>query len=50
MKNFKLILLSGAALALIFLPSCSTTRGFGRDLQKVGGNLERQAESTGGTQ
>lgn len=30
-------------LTLSFLSSCNTTRGFGRDVQKVGSGIERQA-------
>lgn len=29
--------------------SCSTTKGFGRDLQKVGDKIETEADRTGGT-
>ncbi len=49
MKNFKLsvILVSAAALALG--NSCSTTKGFGQDLQKVGSRLENSANESGGT-
>jgi len=32
-----------AVLTLSFLSSCNTTRGFGRDVQKVGSKIERQA-------
>ncbi len=32
------------AAAGIFLTSCSTTKGFGRDLQKVGGKIENKAD------
>lgn len=28
----------------LFLTSCSTTKGFGRDLQKVGGKIENKAD------
>jgi len=50
MQHFKFILLSASALALLFLPSCATTRGFGQDLQKVGGKLENRADATGGAE
>lgn len=30
-------------LTLSFLSSCNTTRGFGRDVQKVGNEIERGA-------
>lgn len=32
-----------AILTLSFLTSCNTTRGFGRDVQKVGSKIEREA-------
>jgi len=49
MKNFKIstILVSAAVLALG--NSCSTTKGFGQDLQKVGSRLEKRADASGGT-
>lgn len=31
-------------LTLSFLSSCNTTRGFGRDVQKVGNKIEREAD------
>lgn len=35
------LLLAGA---IIVLPSCATTRGFGQDVKKVGNKIERGAE------
>lgn len=49
MKSSHLILLAVSALGLAFSTSCSTTKGFGQDLQKVGNRLENRAEATGGT-
>ncbi len=49
MSTLKTIALVAAAAATALATSCATTRGFGQDLQKVGNNLENQAESTGGT-
>jgi predicted small secreted protein len=45
----RFILLAISTFGLVFTTSCSTTKGFGQDLQKVGSRLENQAESTGGT-
>ncbi len=45
----KLFFLAVSSLGLAFGSSCSTTKGFGQDLQKVGNRLEQSAESTGGT-
>ena len=33
----------------VILTSCNTTKGFGEDLQKIGGRLETKADETGGT-
>lgn len=33
-----------AILTLSFLSSCNTTRGFGRDVQKVGNKIEKEAD------
>ncbi|MFC7337237.1 entericidin A/B family lipoprotein [Haloferula chungangensis] len=47
-KNFiRLALLAFAGSCII--SSCNTTKGFGEDLQKVGGKIEKQADETGGT-
>ena len=46
MKHLPCALLLLATLAAS--SSCSTTRGFGQDLQKVGNRLESQADETGG--
>jgi predicted small secreted protein len=37
------LLLAASALAVAFSSSCSTTRGFGRDVEKLGGNIEESA-------
>ncbi len=50
MKTLQLLSLLFASSGFLALSSCSTTRGFGQDLQKVGGDLERAAVETGGTQ
>ena len=34
------LILGFAVLTLSFLSSCNTTRGFGRDVQHVGGHIE----------
>lgn len=48
--NMKRIVLAVCGVVFgIALASCSTTEGFGRDLQKVGKRLEKRADSTGGT-
>ena len=49
MKNIKLTVLLLAAFGIAISTSCSTTKGFGQDLQKVGDRIETRAESTGGT-
>lgn len=49
MKFIKFPVILLAALALALSGSCSTTRGFGQDLQKVGDRIEHRAEETGGT-
>lgn len=48
MNSLRLALLAFASGAI--LSSCSTTAGFGQDLQKVGSKLENKAEETGGTE
>ena len=49
MKTIKLTVLLLAAFGIAISTSCSTTKGFGQDLQKVGDRIETRAESTGGT-
>jgi predicted small secreted protein len=49
MKHLKLPALFLAVLAIAASSSCSTTKGFGQDLQKVGSRLEARADETGGT-
>jgi predicted small secreted protein len=49
MKLLRIIALLSASLGLALSTSCSTTRGFGQDLQKVGDRIENRAEATGGT-
>ncbi len=50
MKKLQIIFMLSAAAGIFFSTSCSTTKGFGQDLQKVGNRLENRAEATGGTQ
>ncbi|MES2995421.1 MAG: entericidin A/B family lipoprotein [Verrucomicrobiota bacterium] len=50
MNQLPLYALAGAlATCLVATTSCSTTRGFGQDLKKLGHRIENEAESTGGT-
>jgi predicted small secreted protein len=49
MKSLKLALLLAMSVGSAFSTSCSTTKGFGQDLQKLGNKLENEAEATGGT-
>lgn len=49
MKHIKLPALFLAFLAIAASTSCSTTKGFGQDLQKVGNRLETRADAAGGT-
>lgn len=49
MNRLQIIALLSATLGVALSTSCSTTRGFGQDLQKVGNRLENRAEATGGT-
>lgn len=49
MKHLRALAFLAAALGFAASTSCATTRGFGQDLQKVGGKLEAEAEATGGT-
>jgi predicted small secreted protein len=48
LKTLSLISLSASAIALS--SSCATTKGFGQDLQKLGGRIENRADETGGAQ
>lgn len=41
---------TASAAFVLATTSCSTTRGFGRDVQKVGEKIETEAVQTGGTQ
>ena len=50
MKHLQIIALLSATLGVALSTSCSTTRGFGQDLQKVGNRLENRATATGGTE
>ena len=49
MKNLRISAILVSAAVLAFGNSCSTTKGFGQDLQKVGSRLEERADATGGT-
>jgi predicted small secreted protein len=49
MKSIRLFALAVAVIGLGGFSSCNTSRGFGQDLQKVGGNITQTAEETGGT-
>ena len=44
-KRFRLVVLAvlSAAAASVALTSCATTKGFGRDLQKLGSEIEEEA-------
>ena len=46
-RLFAMLLL--AAFACAPLAACNTTKGFGKDLQKVGEKMEGAADDTGGT-
>jgi predicted small secreted protein len=48
LNTLSLISLSAAAIALS--SSCATTKGFGQDLQTIGGRIENRADETGGAQ
>lgn len=37
------------AFSASLLGACNTTKGFGKDLQKVGEKMEGKADETGGT-
>lgn len=50
MKNLQLAALSFAAIGTFASVSCSTTKGFGQDLQKVGNRIESRADATGGAE
>jgi predicted small secreted protein len=44
MKTVIKLLVAGAAIAVaITMTSCSTTKGFGRDLQNLGSEIEDEA-------
>lgn len=49
MKSPKLALLVAATVGTLFSAACSTTKGFGQDLQKLGNTLENEADASGGT-
>lgn len=49
MKHLQISAILLAAFGTALSTSCSTTKGFGQDLQKVGNRIEHRAESTGGT-
>lgn len=49
MKHIPITLILSAIFGLAGSTSCSTTKGFGQDLQKVGNRLENSADATGGT-
>jgi predicted small secreted protein len=38
-----IILIVASALAVLFVTACGTVRGFGRDVEKTGENIERSA-------
>ncbi len=48
MRKLPFIALLVATAGIVVSTSCSTTKGFGQDLQKVGNRLENQADATGG--
>jgi len=50
MKTITTILVATFAAAICLSTSCSTTKGLGQDLQKVGGKIEDRANATGGAQ
>lgn len=50
MKQLQITAILFAAIGTALSTSCSTTKGFGQDLQKVGNRLENRAEATGGTE
>lgn len=49
MKANQILLAGIGVVVALGLAACSTTEGFGRDLQKVGKRLEKRADHTGGT-
>ncbi len=49
MKHLQISAILLAALGTALSTSCSTTKGFGQDLQKVGNRIEHRADATGGT-
>lgn len=50
MKQLQITALLLAAIGAAVSTSCSTTKGFGQDLQKVGNRIENRADATGGAQ
>ncbi len=48
MKKLQITLLLSAVVATVLSTSCATSRGFGKDLQKVGDKIESKADETGG--
>lgn len=49
MKHLPVTALALASLGIVASSSsCSTARGFGQDLRKLGGRIEHQADETGG--
>lgn len=48
MSHFRTLLLFSAVAGTAFSSSCAASRGFGQDLQKLGGKIEQQADETGG--
>ena len=49
MKKHITILFVAITAGICLSASCSTTKGLGQDLQKVGGKIEERAQATGGT-
>lgn len=48
MKSFRILILPAAAAGILLSASCAASRGFGQDLQKLGGKIEQRADETGG--
>lgn len=46
----RLALLSLVVVGAAISSSCATTKGFGQDLQKLGGRVEDRANATGGAE
>lgn len=49
MKPIQIAALVLTAFSVLAATSCSATKGFGEDLQKVGSKIETKADATGGT-